>query len=170
MKEQRYAMLVKKAKKDTESQMRLLNQMKPLINMYSKKLFFLDSEDATQEICLAIIEAIINITECETDGQCITYINNAVKYRFARLCKRNIKKEKMEETYELNLKLAIYNEKYGDIETIYDWTDKIKKLSNKQKKIFNYLIEGYTDYEIAKKMGMSRQYINRVKKQFCLYF
>lgn len=41
----------------------------------------------------------------------------------------------------------------------------MQQLSEKKKQILTYLYLGYTDNEIAKELGNSRQYINRVKKE-----
>jgi len=168
MKEQKYAKLVMESKTNQNSMLKLLNQMQPLVKSYVKKLFFVENSDAEQELCLSIIEAVRSIKNCETDGQCITYINNAVKYRFAYLCKKNIRKESIEDFYNDDVEEFIYLEKYDDIEIICDWQKKKYRLTEKQKEIFRYLELGYTDTEIANRMQMSRQYINRIKKKICV--
>lgn len=97
-------------------------------------MFFIEAVDAEQELCLSIIEAVKNIPQCKTDGQCLTYINNAVKFKFAYMCKKNIKKEEMEDSYKKDLDEEIYLEKYRDIETFYDLQKKVTCMSEMQKK------------------------------------
>lgn len=160
-----FVKLIQTAKNDDNKMMEILNKLSPLRNKYVKKLFFLERSDAEQEINIAIIEAIKGIKKSETDGQCLTYINNAVRFKYAYLCKKNLYRCK-EESYEEIENDSIFVEKYGDIEFKFDLEVKKKKLSLKQQKIFEYIIEGYSDKEIARKMGISRQYINRVKKRF----
>ncbi|WP_349945596.1 hypothetical protein ABFV83_17245 [Lacrimispora sp. BS-2] len=165
MGEECFYKLVELSKNDSDAMMQLLEVMQPLIKSYKRKLFFLEAADAEQEMCLAIIEAVKNITECKTDGQCLTYLNNAVKFRFAYMCKRNLKKEEIEDSYKKDLDEGVYLEKYKDIETFYDLQRKVTCMNEMQKKILNYLLLDYSDSEIAKKIGISRQYVNRIKKK-----
>lgn len=162
-----FVKLIQRAKTDDDKMMEILNKLSPLRNKYVKKLFFLEKEDAEQEINMAIIEAIKGIKKSETDGQCLLYIKNAVKFKYVYLCKKNIY-HCQEECYEgiENDSLYMYIEMYEDIELMFDIEKEKEKLSSKQKKIFEYIIEGYSDMEISKRMGISRQYINRVKKDF----
>lgn len=81
--------LAKQAKNSNEKLLELLQRLQPLINAYSNKLFFLDKEDGRQEIVLAIIESVKSISSYKSDCECIAYINNAVKFRYARLCKKH---------------------------------------------------------------------------------
>lgn len=76
------------AKDEPDEMMYLLEILSPLIKSYIKKLFFLEPKDAQQELIVAIIEAVKGVSRCENDGQCLSYINNAVKFRFAHLCKK----------------------------------------------------------------------------------
>ena len=96
---QGYKDLVIQAKNDSKYMQSLLCIMEPLVKSYAKKIFFLDWDDATQELNLAIIEAVKTIATCEDDYQCLKFITNSVKYKFAHLCKRNLKKEKYECAY-----------------------------------------------------------------------
>ena len=91
---QGYKDLVIQAKNDSKYMQSLLCIMEPLVKSYAKKIFFLDWDDATQELNLAIIEAVKTIATCEDDYQCLKFITNSVKYKFAHLCKRNLKKRK----------------------------------------------------------------------------
>lgn len=141
MKNGKYTDLILKAKKDEKELQRLLSLFEPLIKAYSKKLFFMEMEDARQEILLALIEAIQRIGECKSDGQCLTYINNAVKYKYASLCRQSIRKKEAEEAYtrESQIKTA-FHEKYGDIETMYDLEKKNNfiKYTAKNIRLHNY--------------------------------
>lgn len=160
-----YVELVLNAKKRNDSMLKLLERMNPLVKSYGKKMFFLDREDAEQEIILSIIEAVHFIRKCETDGQCLTYINNAAKFKYAELCKKNIKKEIFEEWDDRELGKQTYIEKYNEVDARYDMTTRLCLLSKKQKNICRFLLLGYSDREIANHMKVSRQYVNRVKKE-----
>lgn len=158
--------LIKLAKYDSNYMMQVLEKMTPLVKSYAKKIFFIERSDAEQELYLAIIESIKMMPKCETDGQCLTYINNAVKFKFAALCKKNIKREQVEDLYKKDLDEEAYFDKYEEVEILCDLQRKANFMGKKEQEILKYLIEGYSDSEIGKKMGMSRQYINRIKKNF----
>lgn len=166
MEKNEFAKRVKWAKENPDALMEIIELLRPLVKSYLRKLFFIERADAEQELHLAIIEAIRGIQKCETDGQCLTYINNAVKYKYSYLCKKNSKRESLEDPYEKDVDQKPIIEDYDEVETIYDWKLKMSHLSQRKQKIFNYLAEGYSNQEIAEKMGVSRQYINRLKKEF----
>ena len=162
--EKGFTSLVKESKSNSISMSELLVRLKPLIKSYTKKLFFMEKEDAEQEILLAIIKAVKSIPKCESDGECLAYINNSVKFTYANLCKKNIRKEQYEDPYEIRIE-EVYFEKYEDIDAYIDLKKIIEPLSYIKKKIFIYLLLGYSDREVAEKLGVSRQYINRIKKK-----
>ena len=159
MKAEKFANLVNKAKNNSEAVMEILKIMKPIINKYVKKIYFMDKEDAEQELNLAIIEAIQRISNC------IVYIENAIKFKYAHLCKSNIRREEAEGKYVEELKEVLVGETSLEVEKTIDFKSKVQQLSEKKKQILTYLYLGYTDNEIAKELGNSRQYINRVKKE-----
>ena len=59
--EKGFTSLVKESKSNSISMSELLVRLKPLIKSYTKKLFFMEKEDAEQEILLAIIKAVKSI-------------------------------------------------------------------------------------------------------------
>ncbi len=159
--------LVKGAKTDQQLLCQLIERFQPLINSYCKKLFFLERDDAKQELCMAIIESVKSIPYCETDGQCITYITNAMRFKYCFLCKKNIVKEKIEDLYAEEIE-EIYEEDYRSVELRCDYEKILSVVPEKQQKILLYALEGYSDCQIAEKMRMSRQYVNRIKKKLVL--
>lgn len=152
------------AKKNPQMMLKVITLMKPLIKSYIKKAFFLDQDDAQQEMILAIIESVKRIPHCSSDGECINYIRNAVRINFAHLCKKNIfhQYEKEMSDYENEKK---YNEKYSDIECWVDVSNLVNTLSDKKKNLVLLLLQGKSDQEIATELKVSRQYINRIKKE-----
>lgn len=156
--------LVKGAKTNQQLLCELIERFEPLINSYCKKLFFLEWDDAKQELCLAIIESVKSIPYCETDGQCITYITNAVRFKYCFWCKKNMTKEKVEDLYAEEAE-ELYEENYRSIELRCDYDRTLSVVPEKQKKILLYALGGYSDCQIAEKMGISRQYVNRIKKK-----
>lgn len=167
MKDEKIAELVEGAKTDQQLLYDLIEMFQPLINSYCNKLFFLERDDAKQELYLAIVESVKSIPHCETNGQCIAYITNAVRFKYCFLCKKNIAKEKILDSYA-EIEEKIYIENFKSVEIQYDINRVISQLPEKQKRILQYVLEGYSDTQIAEIMGMSRQYINRIRKQIKL--
>lgn len=153
------------AKTDKEYMKLVMDRLRPLINSYVKKLFFLDPDDAEQEIVLAIMEAVHSIKRCENNGQCLTYIINAVYYSYVKHCKKNMIVEQYEFLDNEKTTEKCINDKYDDVDFWSDINNKLSKLPSRHRTIIRYLLLGYTDREIAETMHMSRQYINRLKKQ-----
>lgn len=46
-----------------------------------------------------------------------------------------------------------------------DLKNYLQKKTLEERKIIDMLIQGYSDKEIGREMGFTRQYINRIKKQ-----
>lgn len=164
MKRQNVTELVTEAKENPQVMMKVICLMKPLIRSYCKKTFFLDREDASQEVILAIIESVKRIPHCSSDGECINYIRNAVRINFAHLCKQNdtMQFDADMNNYENNDQ---YTEKYADIEYAVDIHNFIETLPEKKKELMILLIHGESDKSIARRLNVSRQYVNRIKKQ-----
>lgn len=152
------------AKEDSSAMLQIIEILNPLISAYTKKLFFMENEDARQEIIIAIIEAVKRIDKCENDGRCLTYIHNAVKFRFAHLCKKNLKNQEILDLNGEILNNMSYWEDYSEVEIKYEIELKEENMTQTQKQILKYCLMGYTDREIAEKLGLSRQYVNRIKK------
>ena len=89
-----------------------------------------------------------------------------VQFKFAHMCKKNIKKETIESINEIDLSQVVSYEKYEDIEMEYDMQVKRQSMTKNQKAILDYILLGYSDREISEELGISRQYINRIKKDF----
>ena len=134
MLEESFKEMVILAKDDSDVMVYLLEILSPLIKSYIKKLFFLEQEDAQQELIVAIIEEVKGISKCES-------IN------------------------EIDLSQVAYFEKYADVEMVYDIQIKGKTMTKNQKDILGYLLLGYTDREISDILGISWQYINKIKKK-----
>lgn len=78
---------------------------------------------------------------------------------------KNIKQQAIESINEKDLCQAAYYEKYEDVEMRYDIQVKKQSMTRNQKDILKYILLGYSDREISDKLGISRQYINRIKKK-----
>lgn len=93
------ANIILEAKSNEDKILDIIKIMNPLIKTYVNKLFFLEKEDAEQEILEAIIIAIHEIHECNNSGQAFVYLQNAIKFRYYALCKSNITMQLTEEKF-----------------------------------------------------------------------
>lgn len=73
-------------------------------------------------------------------------------------------RERIENSYA-ECEEETYIEKFTDIEFQYDLNNALVQLPEKQQVIWGYVLADYSDSQIAEVMGMSRQYINRIRKQ-----
>lgn len=150
----------------------IVQQMTPLVKKYANKIHFMEKEDAEQEFYLILIKSILKIGKDKSEGECIKYIEKAIVNRYNYLCRTNLKKEKdlsLDEVSEVIMDQR--NHDYiQDIE-FKSCIEKIKK-KNKKKGLILWLVvyEGLTDAEIARNLGVSRQYVNIVKKELAKKF
>ncbi len=150
---------------DSNQMERLILTFRPLVMKKTKSLFFMEKEDAIQELYIALIKAVRKIPYIHSDGECIRYIDNALEYRVKELKKENMNKQKIEVLYDdLEWKKSDIN--IDDTEFRMDIWRKLQELPEKKKQIVSLSLIGYSDREIGKLLQVSRQYVNRVKRQF----
>lgn len=151
---------------------KILNKMQPLIKKYIRKLFFMEKEDASQELSLSLIEAVYYIKRYENEAMCFTYFQKAIINKFNYLCKVNIKSSLSNNEFEEIPDDIPYNENFDTIELFIDVQELLKDKNDRQKIIIKCIMfNDLSDSEIALKIGVSRQFVNRVKKKiFIDYF
>lgn len=146
---------------DKNAIMEIVGRMKPIINKYSNKLYFMEKQDAIQEFNMSIIEAIYKIRVYDNEAMCIKYIQNTIINKYNYLCKKNINSLV---DFSDDIESISFDEKYYNIEFIMDFKLFLSNKSETYKKIAAYLVENLSDTEISNKMNLSRQYINRMRK------
>lgn len=146
---------------------KILIKMQPLVKKYSRKMFFMEKEDANQELNLAIIEAINHIKKYDNEAMCLTYLQKSVIHKYYYLCKQNINSSfLMQKECEEIFENIPYIENFNNSELSVDIQEFLKNRSDKQKQIIEYIIfYELSDSEISLKMHISRQYVNRIKKK-----
>lgn len=139
----------------------IYEEFKNMINSYSKKI---GNEDTNQELIMFLIESLYNLEPerfKNDDGEDIKkYLAASLRNRYIALSKARVK--------DLTTLLALYEQdaiySYSDDEILL--RDMLKILSQKQREIIVYkYIYGYSDSEIAKSLGISRQAVNRLKNR-----
>lgn len=159
--------IIQKIKKTNIGWEELFTQLAPLIHGYTKKLYFLEPDDAKQEIYIAIFKAVQSMTYIRSDGECLNYIRNGIHYAYTNLCEKAFHMPEtvsFEESY-CSLETLSLDNPFHDLEIHIEFRNFIKTLSPRKKRIFEYILQGFTDSEIAEKLSVSRQYINRVKHE-----
>ena len=90
-----YVKLVVEAKDNKAALEKLLELFNKTIRSHAKKMFFMEQEDAIQELSLALIYAIKTIPKCENSGEVISYLLNAIHFKYCYFCKNYFKKNNM---------------------------------------------------------------------------
>ena len=84
------------------------------------KLFYMDAEDAEQEMKLAFLIAVHSMSYYNSEGECLSYIRNGLYRRFCALCRGNYQNSE-EATEDSKLCEYGFTEKYDDVETLFDY-------------------------------------------------
>ena len=151
---------------DTSAQEQIIRRFQPMIRKYAYKCHAMEYEDAQQE--LTLLTAIQSIKYIQNEGACICFIQNALKNHFKYLCRISIRHSEYEQTSESETftSLPVYSD-FGFIELNLSLQEYMRSLSSTRQKILSFILsEKYSTSEIADKLHLSVQYINRVKKEF----
>lgn len=147
----------------------LLERFSPLIKAYARKLYYLEYEDSLQELSLAFYEAVRKIPSANDEYGCISYIKRSVINRFTKLYHDSMEIQNIQ-SHSISLDDFDGHDSRHDYETdncisLVDLKNALKNKLPIERKILYLLMQGYSDKEIAAKLGYSRQYVNRLKKR-----
>ncbi len=146
----------------------VIEQLKPAIIKYARKLYCNDFEDAMSELELALMEAINRIPYIENEAQCLTFLMNAIKNKYRELARAGSKIRNIELPFEETGPVCPYWEtEYGDCELRLALEDLLSTCSAKQKTILMaILFEGKSCSLVAAELHTTRQYVNRIKNKW----
>lgn len=150
---------------DKEAMLSIIDKFMPLIKNLSYKLRY---EDAKSELIYALIDVIKNIPVRENDylkdEKCIVgYINKSLRNRYIHLSQKNYITGVMETCLEMEIKIE---ESYDNIEDLIMIEQLLKKLPHKHREVMKGIyIENKKQTEIASELKLSRQAINKMKRQ-----
>lgn len=160
--------LICEIKKDKEQFGLLLHRFQPLIGKYTKTLYKDDEEDMYAEFAAALWEAVCNITFYNDEGQVVKYLATALRNKYFELYRESRKYN----DHTIGIEEQELEEKRSKDNTIDDIliTDELERVRNRfkgnKKKIFELIfLRGYADLRVAAELGISRQYVHRVKKE-----
>lgn len=148
-----------------DARTRLLEQMSPLVRKYAAKIHFLEREDALQELYIALLETLPYLDIHKGEDKCLSYMKTAVVNRYYSLCKTHLsvpKSEGLEScAYMLEAPPAIDDTYYA----IDSYIKSLPTQSLKRKILSKCFYDEKTDREIGAELNVSRQYVNRIKRQ-----
>lgn len=147
----------------------LLILMNPAIKRYCHMLYNTDSEDAYQEFAFALWKSILELHFIENEGQIVTYLNNCLRYKYLELWRKQNSIKEAETAYpDEVLDAYATNNIYGIPEQVICSILLKNLLSHhhgRKRLIWQYISDGYNDSEIAKKIGVSRQYVHKLHQE-----
>lgn len=148
----------------------LVKRMEPLIKKYVRLLYKDDKEDVRSEMMLALWEAVIRMKYCENDGECLSFLCTALKNRFYELYRKSKKEHDNQQLIDNNDVFDVSGvENITDLENVIFNIDVelfLQTYKGMKQKIFRTIILGNeSDAEIAEIFSVSRQYINRLRRE-----
>lgn len=144
----------------------IIRRLKPLISKYTKKLYKDEREDTESEFILALWEAIIQLKYVDNDARLMVYLNRCIYIKFLELYRSSCKIHNNEVGTEIDVEGSFIEDKYEEILQGEDIKSILKKFSGKKLIILKSILFGnLTDMQISQKYGVSRQYVNRIRRQ-----
>lgn len=149
---------------DKNALQEIIDKFKPLINKLARKLKY---EEAETDLIIAIILLLKNINlekfKNTSDDAIVNYINYSLNNKATDLFRKYVFKKDNELPIDLDI---IYQNNDMDTNLFVNSLLNIESLSKKQHIVLklSYLY-GFSDIEIAKKLNISRQAVNKIKKR-----
>lgn len=163
--------LVEEYKKGTVgTDVQILKLMEPLLKNYAHKLYCMEYEDAIQELSVAILEALPYLNPEQTEGECVCYIQRVVSNRYKKLCRKILSRPQTENIDDCVLTLKAqdcYDDTFFAFQT---YIEKLPKAELRYQIISRFFYEEKSDKEIAEELHISKQYVNRLKKEIIRTF
>lgn len=150
---------------DVQAAQEICRRMSPLLKKYAARLYCMEYDDAMQELYIALLKTFPYLDPAKTEAECLNYIQTTVHNRYRFLCRGCLsvpQSESIEDSIDTLSAPSPFDESY------YDICNYIKTLPEKgmRRQIMSLFFFQYkTDSEIAEILHVSRQYVNRIKKQ-----
>lgn len=158
-----YVLIQKIQKNDNVASMELIEKFMPLIKKYAKKSNY---DGADTDLIISFIKLIKKLpisenTSLREDKEIISYISVSIKNEHIRLSQKYSKVYKNEVPLEENL---INNTQYYD-DNDFIIQDLLSNLPELQRKVLEGIyLSNLKQVEIAKSLNISRQAVNKTKK------
>lgn len=151
-----------------DSDSEILKRMEPLVKGYASRIHCMEREDSTQELYLTLLKTLPYLSSSSSEGECIRYMQTSVENRYRSLCRSCLSEPEKDDFDSCSVSLQA-PDSFDD--TYYDVTAYINSYPSDsvQRKILSmYFYQDKSDAQIAQKLKLSRQYVNRMKKKLIL--
>ena len=155
-------------KGNKEEIVEVINQSDPLIKKYQRILYKDAAEDVRAEMILALWEAVLRIKCIESEAQCVKYLMNALKNKFYELYRKSRHKNDNETRVDefIAIEKGYIDKDYADITTEIDVKKFLQQYKGMKYEImYLIMVEHLSDIKIADRLGISRQYVNRQRRE-----
>ena len=146
----------------------LMDMFMPLINKYVKYLYKDDNDDVKAELFMALYDAILKMKYCDNEAKSIAYIKKSLKLKYLELYHKSKQYHEHMELIEDTFmeKYSMDKNLFQEIEIHNDLKKIIEKYNNQTYEILYFIVfEELTDTQIAKKFKITRQYVNRKRRE-----
>ena len=150
---------------NSQVSMEILKRMSPLLKKYASKLHCMEYEDAIQEMNLAILEALNYLKPDWTEEKYLFYLKNVIHHRYCALCKSILRRPQTEDLFPYSTTLAAPPAIDDSYYAVLAYIDSLPAESTGRKILSMYFLDDYSDTEIADILHVSRQYVNRIRRQ-----
>ena len=160
--------IIQKIRQDKNNFGMLIDRMKPLINKYAKLLYKDEKEDVYSEMLLALWEAVMKMEYYNEDSECTVFLCTALRNKFLELYRKSKKYHDNCTAMEQDTLIInqFHEDNIPDIILQNDLKHAIEHCDERKKTIFlEIALDGMSDSEIAHKHDLSRQYINRLRRE-----
>lgn len=144
-----------------DSDSEILKRMEPLVKGYASRIHCMEREDSTQELYLTLLKTLPYLSSSSSEGECIRYMQTSVENRYRSLCRSCLSEPEKDDFDSCSVSLQA-PDSFDD--TYYDVTAYINSYPSDsvQRKILSmYFYQDKSDAQIARKLKLSRQYVNR---------
>ena len=153
-----------------DSDSEILKRMEPLVKGYASRIHCMEREDSIQELYLTLLKTLPYLSSSSSEGECIRYMQTSVENRYRSLCRSCLSEPEKDDFDSCSVSLQA-PDSFDD--TYYDVTAYINSYPSDsvQRKILSmYFYQDKSDAQIARKLKLSRQYVNRMKKKLILKY
>lgn len=148
-----------------DSLSQILERMTPLVKKYAGKIHCMEYEDALQELYLTLLESINYLDTFQSEGKCVKYMETCIINRYYALCKHCLsipETDSIDDSSPVFPSTPAYDDTALDIDA---YISSLPKHGYKQQILSMFFYNDMSDKDIATQLGLSRQYVNRIKKQ-----
>lgn len=147
--------------KSIESQEIILIKIKkfePIIKKYSRKLNY---DGAETDLIITLMKILNKLPNNKNEKIITSYIAKSIKNEYIKLSKKN----QLITQNEIFFEIEPVGDSNLDMETIIDIKNALKILTTNQRRVIKLkMYYGYSDAEIAAKLNITRQAVNKTKK------